>query len=265
VRVTSYADAPRECLWERLRRPELEAARERGAVVVVPVGAIEQHGPHLPVNTDTNVAAAIALGAAQAVEGFPVLVTPPVWTGFSTHHMGFTGTITLRFETMVALIEDICLSIHHHGFERIVMLNGHGGNANLLAAVAAKMSERGPRVAVAAYTQLAIADIRRIGESAMGGMGHSCEMETSLELFLQPECVDMGSAVCEERPQRTSFFAADLRSPGSVVYPPNFGEDSRSGVNGDPTLATADKGRLIYEAAVRRLAQFLREYHDMKL
>src|SRR5690625_862626 len=103
-----------------------EEAREfcaAGGVVVVPIGATEQHGPHLPLGTDFTMAHTVATKAAEQVDG--VLVTPPIWTGFSPHHMQFTGTVSLRAETLMAVVRDVAESLWRHGFRRILFLNGH--------------------------------------------------------------------------------------------------------------------------------------------
>lgn len=89
----------KKVLWQELRRPEFEEAIKADAIVIIPVGSIEQHGNHLPVNTDTNCCFTIAQRAALAIEEFPVLVLPPIWTGYSPYHMAYTGTITLTYHT----------------------------------------------------------------------------------------------------------------------------------------------------------------------
>jgi creatinine amidohydrolase/Fe(II)-dependent formamide hydrolase-like protein len=110
-----------------MRRGEIAEAAREGAVVIVPMGAIEQHGPHLPLNTDIYDALAIAQRAAELVEEFPVLVAPPIWWGLSNEHMDLPGTINVRLETLTAVVSDVCHSIHAHGFDKIVLLSGHGG------------------------------------------------------------------------------------------------------------------------------------------
>jgi len=251
----------RKVLWAELRRPELEAARDAGAVVVVPVGATEQHGPHLPVDTDTSSVTEIALRAARQVERPPVLVAPTVPYGLSPHHMGFTGTITLRVDTLIDVLVDICHSVHAHGFKKIVLLNGHGGNQGLIDAVAVRLVAEQIYVASLTYWNPIRADLREIGRSAEGGMSHACEMETSVQLALRPHLVDMAAAVAAPLVPLTSFFSRDFRAPGVANYPLDFRRgDHTAGVWGDPTCATAETGEKVLAVASAKLARFLREY-----
>jgi creatinine amidohydrolase len=252
-------------LWQDFTSPELGALAVAGAVVIVPIGAIEQHGPHLPVSTDITCAFAVAQGAATAIDEFPVVVAPPVSWGVSPHHMGFPGTITLSIEVFVGLLCDICRSIARHGFRRILLINGHGGNAEAVGVAAQQLSIEGIFVAATTYFGLIVDELRAIGESPLGGMSHACEMETSLLLKLCPELVHMELAVPDVRQGHTSFFTWDMRDPKPVYFAYDMKRDSNQGVIGDPTLATLEKGAFIYAAAIEKTAAFLREYHAMKL
>ncbi len=258
---------PNPILWQEYTSPELGRLAARGAVVIVPVGAIEQHGPHLPVDTDIRAASEVARRAAEAVTEFPVLVAPPLPFGVSPHHMAFPGTITLTTDTFIAVVSDICRSIASHGFRRILILNGHGGNGGLVNVIAQRLSEGpdGVWVAAATYFSMIADDLRAIGESDFGGMSHACEMETSLLLALRPDLVHMELAEDDMRQPWTSFFTWDMRVGGSVYYPYDMRRDTQQGVIGAPTLATLDKGERILNVAVTRLAQFLREFHAMPL
>ena len=251
--------------WQDLTPPELGALAKADAAVLVPVGAIEQHGPHLPVSTDITCALAVAEGAAQAIAEFPVLVAPPVSWGVSPHHMGFPGTITLSIEVFVGLLCDICRSITRHGFRRILLINGHGGNAEAVGLAAQKLSSEGIFVAATTYFGLITEDLRVIGESPLGGMSHACEMETSLLLKLCPDLVHMDLARPDVRQGHTSFFTWDMRDPRPIYFAYDMKRDSTEGVIGDPTLATLAKGEQIYAAAVARTAAFLREFQALRL
>jgi creatinine amidohydrolase len=252
-------------LWQDFTSPELGALADAGAVVIVPIGAIEQHGPHLPVSTDITCAFAVAQGAAMAIDEFPVVVAPPVSWGVSPHHMGFPGTITLSIEVFVGLLCDICRSIARHGFRRILLINGHGGNAEAVGVAAQQLSIEGIFVAATTYFGLIVDELRAIGESPLGGMSHACEMETSLLLKLCPELVHMELAAPDVRQGHTSFFTWDMRDPKPIYFAYDMKRDSNQGVIGDPTLATLEKGALIYAAAIEKTAAFLREYRAMKL
>jgi creatinine amidohydrolase len=254
-------------LWE-LRWNEVAALDRHSTLIIVPTGAIEQHGHHLPVDTDiynsTQIATRAAEQAYQAGIG-PVLVAPPVWWGTSPHHLAYPGTISLRMETMSDLLVDICASLWRHGFYRILFLNGHGGNIGVLSATALRISEElGISPAVASYWQLAKDAIIKVGESPIGGMGHACEMETSLQLHFRGDRVAMGEARTDMPRQLTSFSCIDFREPGPVMIPWDFVRDSKTGAMGDPMKANAEKGKKIADAAVARVIALAKELLALK-
>ena len=114
--------------WVNLKAHELRALAKKDAIVIVPVGSTEQHGPHMPVQTDARLASEVAQRTArQITDRAPVIVTPPVWTGLAEHHMSLGGTITLDFDAFSRLLCGIVGSLARHGFRRILLLNGHGG------------------------------------------------------------------------------------------------------------------------------------------
>jgi creatinine amidohydrolase len=143
----SESEIRRDVLWQKLRRGEVQAAAEAGGLVLLPVGAVEQHRPYLPLDTDSLTAFTVCARAAECVREFPVLVLPPVWWGLSPYWMRFPGTLTLSPETLVALIADLARSVAGHGFRRLVVVNGHGGNDGLIQAAAIKASTGILRVA----------------------------------------------------------------------------------------------------------------------
>ena len=137
-----------------MRRPELEDRMREEAIVIEPVGSTEQHGPHLPVDTDIHDAFEIGVRAAQGIEDFRVLVAHPIWSGFSTRHIGFVDTISLRMPTFANLITDVYDSICAHGLRKIALLNGHGRNMGVLTSTAMELSREETSVAVITYWRL---------------------------------------------------------------------------------------------------------------
>lgn len=251
--------------WWELRWPEIDALDRDRTVILIPTGAIEQHGPHLPVDTDIHDSYELSLRAATAAPG-PVVVAPPVWWGTSPHHMAYPGTISLRLETFAALLSDICASIAHHGFRRLILVNGHGGNSAPLGAIALDISaEHHLFVQVVTYWHLIVPELRSIGTSELGGMGHACEMETSLQLHLRGERVDMANARKDMPHPLTRWNGIDFREPGPALFPWDFARDSREGVMGDPTVATEEKGARIAQAAVARLVALIEDYRAADL
>ncbi|MHB1007034.1 MAG: creatininase family protein [Chloroflexota bacterium] len=251
-------------LWQDLTRPEFEEAVAEQAMVVVPIGSTEQHGPHLPVSVDMNNAYNMALEAARRLDDPRVVVAPPLWTGYSPHHLDFAGTISLDLATFQAVVMHVCASIHRHGFRGIFILNGHGGNTAPIISVCQELAVRGVFVATATWWNLIVDELWQIGESPLGGMAHACEAETSLQMLLQPEALHLEARVKEMHPLLISQAKNDFRQMGPVTYGFNFKKETTHGVVGDPTLATLEKGQRIFEAAVGRLVEVLGEYSKVE-
>lgn len=248
-------------VWERMSWPELQRAAERGAIAVVPLGATEQHGPHLPAGTDTLIARELALRAAQ-VAGVPVVVGPVLNLGYSAHHRQLPGTVSLRPETLTGVLSDVCRSLHAHGFRRIFILNAHGGNAPFLDAGVAVLAEERIYVVAASWWAFCAPALERELESELGGASHACELETSLLLSLAPNLVGEERVVELSRAE-TPWGWFDFRAAGRGVatFPITALTRSQSGVYGDPSRASASKGDKIVEEAVGAIAAFLSDLH----
>lgn len=248
-------------LWQEMTRVEFEEAIQQKAMIIVPTGSTEQHGPHLPVSCDINNAYQMALQAARRVEEFRLIVAPPVWSGFSPHHIDFPGTISLDLRTFEDLMMQVCASIHHHGFRKLFILNGHGGNNAPLNSIAQQLVVQKIYVASVTWWNLIPKELWDLGDSPSGGMSHACEAETSLQMVLQPDAVNLDARVKEMWPPPLSMAKNDFRESGPITYGFDFKRQTKHGVCGDPTLATAEKGRQIMEAAVGKLVMALKEYH----
>jgi creatinine amidohydrolase len=247
--------------------PEVAALDRERTVAIVPTAAVEQHGPHLPLDTDTFLCTRVVeAAAAQAEAGGPVLVAPTQAYGSSAHHMAFAGTLTLTAPTFLASVRELCGSLVAHGFRRLLLVNGHGGNSSLAREAVQQLAVDADVVAVAAdYWALARETVAEVRESPPGGMAHACEFETSLMLHLRPESVRK-DLVRREIP--APLFASqrlDLVSPGPVAAGWRTDELSSSGVLGAPDLATAEKGRRLFEACVEALARLIEELRSAPL
>lgn len=238
---------------------EIEAAAADRKVVILPVGSTEVHGPHLPVDIDTNIPYQLALLAADRSGD---LVAPPIHYGYNEREAReFAGTYSARTFSFYNYLFDICASISRSGFRRIVVLNGHGGNATLIQHLMRDLESVEATVACANWWELARETIGAVRESPVGGMAHAGELETSVALYLDPEHVDMTRAVSDMSYNswyQTSFTRLDLvaaRGPVYMLLP--FRQYTQVGVMGDPTVATREKGRVIVEATVDRLVEFL--------
>jgi creatinine amidohydrolase len=239
--------------WAKLRAAELRELAAKDAIVVVPVASIEQHGPHLPVMTDTLLCSEVCRRAAEVVAASrPVVVTPAVWSGLSEHHMPFGGTLSLGFEAFFALFRGLCGSLKRHGFERVALINGHGGNISALRVVVDELTPAlGLRLATATYwpaAELAFAEILE----RQPGVHHACEAETSMVMALAPELVDMARLDEAERGATPS---------GPTTQPlhrwRSFAARTENGVFGHPAAASAEKGERLLAAATEALAKAL--------
>lgn len=242
--------------------PEVAAALAANRrVAVVPVGSTEQHGPHLPLDVDTRITATMCEAAARFVAGdVAVVIAPPLSIGISEHHMGFPGTISLAPATFIEALVQIGASLVRHGFDRLVIVNGHAGNAGALQVAATRLRlETEARLVVYLHEwSLARDAFSRVRESGPGGAAHACEYETSVYLHLRPEAVQMERAVRELGSEAVEGGLVDLfvGGPYGVALDRGF---STSGILGDATLATAEKGRVCFEDAVANLARLLRD------
>ena len=189
------------------------AARGRGgARRLIPVATLEDHGPHLPIDTDLRITAEICRRAAEAAPDEIVLL-PPIPHGYSPHHMDFPGPITIGWDTFTRYCVDVGSSLARHGFTRMLYLNGHGSNQNLVETAARLVGARAPRGARGGAPSTSRAEgsarvVDEVRDSERGGMGHACELETSIYLAIDPEAVDMDKAV-DERATRRAKHAYD--------------------------------------------------------
>lgn len=247
--------AETEIEWMKLTAPELNARAAEGALVIVPVASLEQHGPHLGTGVDIICATAVAQATARrlAAMGEKVVVTPCVWTGLAEHHVPFGGTVTLDYAAFAAVLRGVVRSIHRAGFRRAMLLNGHGGNAEAVAVAGSEFSvEFGMPVAAGTYWHIAPEAIAPLLERQPGLM-HACEAETSMIMALMPEAV---------RPERLAeaHGPATSRAPGqpSALYRrKSFKDITPSGVIGDARVASAEKGEKLLAAVSERIAAHL--------
>jgi creatinine amidohydrolase len=253
--------------YGRLTWPEVRRAAAEGRVPVVPIGTLEDHGPHLPIDTDVTLVEAICRAAVGRLGDRAVLL-PPVVHGYSPHHMDFPGTVTISWDTFCRYCTDVATSLVRHGFARVLLVNGHGSNQNLveMAARLAQVEEPASLVAACFYlsgpaSARVIAEVR---DSERGGMAHACELETSLYLHVAPEHVDMDAAVDEHGYPETDNLWMDW-SDGPLKLMPWWSSFSATGVQGDPTRASPDKGAALFEAAVAEIAAYVTDLRSLAI
>ena len=256
----------REHFLERMTWPEVEAEQAAGVdAVLLPIGSTEQHGRHMPLDTDCLIARELCRLAAEAGEdeGVRLLVAPTLNVTLSWYHMQFPGSLKLSTTTFLQVFREVCDSLAHHGFERLIAVNGHGGNiAALTVAVNHTMETTGRRVFLVQWWDLA-ADI--LGEIE-GPMIHAEEAETSLALALGQRVIDdestrdaydRGAAVEAAGLPWTSFgkYAMRHSGPGVVVPMDMLRDITASGVVGDATKARLETGQRVVAALVPRIVQ----------
>jgi len=253
--------------------PECQAAAQAGKVAVLPVATYEDHGYHLPIDTDVVLCTEICERAVAAVSEHAVLI-PPVNHGYSPHHMDFPGTMTITWDTFIKYVRDICVSLAHHQFTHILIVNGHGSNTAPLemAARLTVLATEG-KVACAAVNHWGVCEAIDKGNknrvSDYGGIAHAGEYETALYLALKPELVDMEKAKDEFYPIPPSFQADLLkgkRTDASIAtYMPFWSTMTDSGVMGEATVATKENGALFLEAAVSGLITLIHEFKSLEI
>jgi creatinine amidohydrolase len=261
--------ASTEYRYEKLTWPEINDAIDLGKVCVVPCGSVEQHGPHLPLDVDIVCPQGIALGAGKQVAD-KMLVLPPVWYGYTGHVMDFPGTINTHYETFIRQVLDITKSLAYHGFKKIVLLNGHGSNMpNLDLAARRTNLETDAECILAAWWNLLTVDktfLPRWRQSKFpGGCAHACELETSLYLYLDGDNVRKDRIENGEvsfNREDSPFNWVDLFAAGPATIISWTSSYSDSGVLGEAKLATAEKGRQVYEEAVKQLCRLVTWFKD---
>ena len=246
-----------EYRYNRLTWPEMNDAIARQPVVLLPTGSTEQHGPHLPLDVDLFLAESVCLEVGRRAPD-RVLVLPPIPYGLNLHHIDFPGTIHIEPEVFIAYCLNVTKSVAYHGFEKILLVNGHGSNGPLVNLVARKtVLQTDSLCAAVDYIALTLDAFRAVQETPV--VAHADELETSLYLHLAPERVRRdkmraGSDVVGE------YLSSDSTSNYSVRFNDYWGRWTEIGVHGDPTAATAEKGALILEAAVSKLIAIVDEW-----
>jgi len=249
-------------LYQHYTWPEMAEVVKTQPVVVLPIGSVEDHGLHLPLDTDNYLIWSICEAAAQRAEG-EILLLPLIPYGFETHHMDFPGTIDIGMEHLLNFVLDITKSVAHHGFKHILIADGHGSNMPILELVARRtILETDSVCAAFIWPSLAVQAIRQIRETARGGISHACELETSVYLHLDASRVQMDKAVKEIGLPESKFIWRDLVDRPPVQIMEHWTRFSKSGVSGDPTVATAEKGRQIFEAVVNGFVELVREFRS---
>lgn len=221
----------------KLKYPELEElSKEYKLKALLPTGSTEQHGPHLPIGSDAIISDEICKYVSKNRND--ILLLPLISYGYSEHHMGFPGTITLKFETVEKVVKDIGYSLNRHNIKRFIVANGHGGNKEPAFKALSELKVEKKEMDISLFN-LENQDFisRKAGY-------HANDYETSVMLYIRPELVDMSKA-CKEFPLKMTRTTYDIR------------RYLKSGVWGDPTTATAEKGKDYFDVMASALIEHI--------
>jgi creatinine amidohydrolase len=252
-----------EKTWE-----EIEQYVKDDGLIILPVGTIEEHGKHLPVETDSRIATEVAKAIAEEVyKDVPVLVMPTVWSGYSPKAMNkWSGNMRIRPRVFTDMIYDICASLIDMGFKKIIMLDCHGQHAPMLNVATKEIADQfGVYIAVTSPMTFSLEEFNKVRKSERGGVLHACEWETSV-MLLYTDNVKMDKVVdCDKMKYSSEFVAGDSAMSGQKVVWSTWGlQKSETGVYGDPTVASKETGQAIMKGIVKNYKKFIYEYINFK-
>lgn len=248
-------------LWETLTWKEIEDRLKEVDTAILPCGAIEQHGPHLPVDVDYYDAVFMAKEVAKQCADPKPFVLPPVPFGVSYHHSAFKGTISVTNNALSAFIYDIGMSLAHNGIKKLIILNGHGDNKPTLT-YAAQMINRDAKIFVCVDTgETSDVDLYSLIDTPNDI--HAGEIETSITLAIRPDLVNMEEAVDETLDLENEYL--DFTSDRGVSWYVHTQRLSSSGVMGNAKKATAEKGRKMWDISVKKMVEFVESIKNTPL
>lgn len=259
-------DTKKKYLYDNYTWPEIKEVVRRQPVVLLPIGSTEDHGHHMPLDTDNFLIGSICEEAAKRAPD-DVLLMPQIPYGFEDHHMDFPGTITIKPQHLVDFVLDVTTSVAGHGFRKILIADGHGSNMPILDVVARRtILETEALCGVFIWPSLIGEVVSEMRESDFpGGMSHAGELETSVYLYLNSEAVYMEKASKEIGFAKSKFHWHDLTQASPLKMMNWWSRFSQTGVVGDPTLANADKGERFFEAVVSKLVELIKEFKSWEI
>jgi creatinine amidohydrolase len=248
--------------------PELEEYINRGGLVILPFGTVEEHGKHLPVNTDLVLAEEISRRIAEHVAGtHPALVMPGWWSGYSVNVMQrWPGLIRLRIEVMIEAVYDVMSSLAEMGFSKMMTVNSHGMNPEIIKLAARRLYDD-YRISVVTTNIWSMAKdtMVKVRKSDIGGACHGGEFETALMLYFGAP-VDMDKTTGEDAIKyRSDFYPGDAfgTAKGGAFLSTWSVQDSSTGLYGDPRTATAETGEKLLNGMIEQYKHLIDEYMDI--
>ncbi|MES3018485.1 MAG: creatininase family protein [Bacteroidota bacterium] len=251
-------------IWDQLTSKEL-GALDKNTPVLLNIAATEQHGAHLPVATDRLIGGHILESLNKEMDD-KVLILPAISVGCSDHHMEFSGTLTLSHATFAAVVKDIVNSVLHHGFNKIILLNSHGGNQGIMQVIIEQLGYANPKAHIigATWWNLAKEELLKITETGPGGTGHACEFETSLMKVIAPHLVRESLIQNGGNVPTFDFAEGDMLHGSKVSYYRTMKAMTPNGVYGSPVQSSKEKGSLISKCVVSALGQLVNNVHSLK-
>jgi len=255
-------------IFAKMKWPEINQAAAENRVVVIPAGTLEDHGLHMPVDTDVVIAEEICRRLTTKMSDVTVLF-PPIIHGYSPHHIDGPGVITIRWDTFIESTSQILSSLGYHGFRKVLIVNGHGSNVPVLDVATRQANVQNPDMQCAFTSWWSLKEVqdvvRKFRES--NWTGHACELETSAYLAIADEYVDMSKAVEDFNPYLTKHFWSDLASQtpegedfaNPISLKEYWSTLCETGTMGDPSSSTAEKGELMLSTAARELEEIIVE------
>ena len=257
---------PPERYFPYLTWTEIEAMPDKENIVIIqPIGAIEQHGPHLPIAVDSAISLGV-LGKAlsQLEQNIPAYALPCLYYGKSNEHWGFPGTITLKAETLLSVIKEMAASIYQAGFRKLVLMNSHGGQPQIMEIAARDLHQEHPDFAVFPLFTWRVPNIagELLTPQELAYGIHAGDAETSIMLALLPDQVKMAQAVTEypSRLPQDSLLSMEGKLPFAWLTR----ELSKTGVMGDPTVATKEKGDRILASVADGWVQVIKDIYKFQ-
>lgn len=232
--------------FQEMTATSLAKTDRLNTLVLIPIAAVEQHGPHMPTGTDTILCTAVA-EAVEARMRDQTLLMPTVWLGASAHHLRLGATLSSELQNYVAMLCDIASSLLRDGHRRLLFVNGHGGNLDPMYVALRTLQPEHVDSLLAGTNYWSVADdlIRETLEGDHKFVGHACEFETSMILHVRPELVDQSLLADAGKllPDDVDgvFVSRDMR------------QRTRAGYTGRPDLASAEKGKRLFDGVVDRM------------
>jgi creatinine amidohydrolase len=255
-------------LLSHLTWPEVREAAEEGRVILQPLGAVEQHGYHLPVDTDNLIVERLCLGAAAHHPG-EFLVAPLLPYGFNDHNMEFPGTVSIPIATLIEYLFHVGRSFATMGFKRVLWVNGHGSNEPIVALAARRITNETPAMSAATSSLMlareAAGQRPELRSSPLGGVAHACEFETALYQHLAGPRV-REDLMADEVPDTLAPYAShDWMGSAPLALMTWSTQRTRSGVEGSPSHASAEKGQALFDACAKLLADIGHWFAELNL